>query len=564
MLSVKQFVTRELKISEDLYMKSVEDARRRNRRVLPLLVENGLVGEETLARRLAEALGLPVLDLEAVEGRMLPVEGVSVEFMREHHLVVYREVDGDLVNAMADPFDSWAAGALARLLGTDLRVLVGTFSQVDEAIEQLYGRGASSLERIVDGIDDSDYAAAEADQDAEQLLGLASEAPVVRLVNLIITNAIKAAASDIHFEPFENRFRVRYRIDGVLSDIESPPKHLQAAVISRVKIMAKLDIAERRLPQDGRIRLKVMGKDVDFRVSTLPTSHGESVVLRILDRESSTFELERLGLPSDILARFNRIIHYPYGMILVTGPTGSGKTTTLYGALSRLNSVDKKIITIEDPVEYEIEGVNQMQVRPKIGLTFATGLRSIVRQDPDIILVGEIRDPETAEIAIQSALTGHLVFSTLHTNDSAGAVARLLEMGVESYLLSSSLLAVMAQRLVRIVCEECKEERPLPRETYELLGLDETLWPWSPELTYHQGRGCKTCNHTGFRGRSGIFEFFEVDEDMRELVAQRVPTSVLRRKARDKGLKTLREAGWEKVLQGLTTVDEVLRVTIQE
>jgi len=351
---------------------------------------------------------------------------------------------------------------------------------------------------------------------------------------------------------------VRYRVDGVLHVEEAPPKRLQAAVISRIKIMAKLNIAERRLPQDGRIKLRVLGKEIDFRVSTLPTMFGESVVLRILDRETVVLDLEKLGFPDYDLKKFRDLINRPYGIILVTGPTGSGKTTTLYAGLSEINSPEKKIITVEDPIEYQLGGVNQVQVKSGIGLSFANILRSILRQDPDIIMIGEIRDAETAEIAIHSALTGHLVFSTLHTNDAAGAVTRLLEMGMENYLISSSLIGIMAQRLVRVICPECKEPYTPEVGVLEELGIshDEVK-----KLDIFKGRGCKNCANTGFRGRKGIYELLMMNDDIRELILDKTPSNVIKERGRSQGMKTLREAGWNKVKAGVSTVSEVLRVT---
>jgi general secretion pathway protein E len=363
-------------------------------------------------------------------------------------------------------------------------------------------------------------------------------------------------ASDIHLEPFEDDFRVRYRKDGILHEAESPPKGLQAAVLSRLKIMARLDIAERRLPQDGRFRLKVQGSDIDFRVSTVPTLMGESMVIRILDRGKVILDLARLGFPPHELQQFDALIHKPYGMILVTGPTGSGKTTTLYAALERINAVEKKIITIEDPVEYRLAGVTQMQVKPSIGLTFARGLRHIVRQDPDVVLVGEIRDRETAEIAIHAALTGHLVFSTLHTNDAAGAITRLLEMEIEDFLLASAIIGILAQRLVRVICPACKA--PLTSEEGQTEAR-RIFGDLAPQL--YVGQGCSACAHTGFQGRTGIYELLLVDEALRQLILKRADASAFRQAAIGQGMQTLAADGWAKVAQGVTTIQEVLRVT---
>jgi type II secretion system protein E len=389
---------------------------------------------------------------------------------------------------------------------------------------------------------------------------MAFDAPVVRLVNLLIENAVTASASDIHIEPFEDNLRVRYRIDGVLFDAETPPRRLKAAITSRIKIMAELNIAERRLPQDGRIRMTLGGRRLDIRVSTIPTIHGESVVMRLLDRAAILMPLERLGFAPRTQRQVERLIHLPHGILLVTGPTGSGKTTTLYAALDKINSPGKKIITIEDPVEYQLRGVNQIHVKPKIGLTFAAGLRHIVRQDPDVIMVGEIRDLETADIAIHAALTGHLVFSTLHTNDAPGALTRLLDMGVEPYLVASVLEGVLAQRLVRLVCLACRVPcEPEPKEL-RAMGVDGV----PPGVTLARGKGCPECRGTGYRGRTGIYELLVMTEEFRSLTLRKTPGHEIRQRAVAAGMVTLRQDGWAKCCQGLTTIDEVLRVTHEE
>jgi general secretion pathway protein E len=400
------------------------------------------------------------------------------------------------------------------------------------------------------------------EEDVAHLRDMASEVPVIRLVNQMLVRALESRASDVHIEPFENQLKVRYRIDGILHEVEPPPRQLKGAVVSRLKILAQLNIAERRLPQDGRIKIRLAGKDVDLRIATVPTLYGESVVIRLLERAQIFTQLDTLGLPADILEHFNAMIAKPHGMILVTGPTGSGKTTTLYGALQKINDPGKKIITIEDPVEYQLSGVNQIQVKPQIGLTFANGLRSIVRQDPDVIMVGEIRDAETAEIAVQAALTGHLVFSTLHTNDAAGAISRLLEMGVQDYLLSSSLLGVLAQRLVRRLCAACRKEVPFA-------GLDENV----PELTLESAAGpqtvweavgCSACSATGYLGRIGIYELLPATSEICKVIVQRADAGMIRGLAIQQGMRLLREDGWDKVRNGVTTVAEVLRVTREE
>jgi general secretion pathway protein E len=417
------------------------------------------------------------------------------------------------------------------------------------------------MEKIIEDIDDIPEYASDDDEDVDHLRDMASEAPVIRLVNLIITKAVDLRASDIHFEPFENQFRIRYRVDGVLHDVEAPPKRLQSALVSRVKIMAKMNIAERRLPQDGRIMVKVKGKEIDFRVSTVPTIHGESVVLRILDKSSIVLDIEKLGFPEDIMREFNHAIDNPHGIILVTGPTGSGKTTTLYCALEKINSPDKKIVTVEDPVEYQLRGVNQIQVKAAIGLNFASALRSIVRQDPDVILIGEIRDAETADIAIHSALTGHLVFSTLHTNDAASATTRLMDMGIEDYLLSSTLIGILAQRLVRVVCPHCRESYRPEEMFLKQAGISAGE---VGQIELMKAKGCSECGFTGYKGRTGIFEFLRVTDEVRALILGKKDSQVIKEFARRKGMRTLREDGWLRAKEGRTTLQELMRVTQEE
>jgi general secretion pathway protein E len=475
--------------------------------------------------------------------------------------------DGELRVAMADPGDRDSLQGLEVATGCRVSPLLAKEKDIVDALEDCYGDHAEGAGRA-DADDGLVEYLSEDEEDVDHLRDLASEAPVIRFVNVLINRAVEARASDIHIEPFENELKVRYRIDGVLHDVDAPQRRLQAAIVSRIKIMAKLNIAERRLPQDGRIKLRMMGKEIDLRVSTLPTLYGESVVMRILDRGSIVLDLDRLGFPSDTLSTWEQLIIKPYGMILVTGPTGSGKTTTLYGSLHKVNSPEKKIVTIEDPVEYQLNGVNQIHVKPQIGLTFANGLRSIVRQDPDVIMVGEIRDAETAEIAIQAALTGHLVFSTLHTNDAAGAVSRLLEMGVEDYLLASSLLGVLAQRLVRRICRNCK--RPAaPMSPEELARLAQAgranggaaVPAEAGEIALQEGEGCEICSHTGYQGREGIYELLTVDEPIRQLILKHASADVIRERAMADGMRTLREDAWLKVRDGRTTVGELIRVT---
>ncbi len=521
------------------------------------LVARGLMTPDALRRAYENLCGVPPFQREAAEVRQIPPDILPLPFLRARMIVPVSVSDGTLVIAMADPLDVDGREAIAKATGRRVSVQVGTEEEIREAIEKAYGEGASSMERLVEQVGEEGEERT-GDERVERLIGAASEAPIIRLVNYIMARAIERGASDIHLEPYEKTLRVRYRIDGILEDVESPPKRLQTAMISRVKIMARLNIAESRLPQDGRVKLRIGGQEIDFRVSTVPTLFGESVVIRILDQTSVPLNLERLGFPPETLSRFRQLVSVPHGMILVTGPTGSGKTTTLYGALQEIRTAERKIITIEDPVEYQISGVNQIQVKPQIGLTFASGLRSIVRQDPDVILVGEVRDRETAEIAIHSALTGHLVLSTLHTNDAAGAITRLLEMGVEEYLLPSSLIGVLAQRLVRTVCEKCSAPREISEAFREEI-LRETGFVAEGDLRI--GKGCDACGGTGYRGRMGIFELLPVGEEIKDLILARADAGAIRARAVARGMVLLREDGWDKTRCGITTIEEVLRVT---
>ena len=439
----------------------------------------------------------------------------------------------------------------------DLKLKIGTLSQIARAYEQLYGQARSSMSEIVETIETHD-GSSEADS-VDRLRELATEAPIIRLVNLIIEHALKVRASDIHIEPFEGLLKVRYRIDGVLQEGESPPAHSTAAVISRIKIMAKLNIAERRLPQDGRIQLRTQGKLVDLRVSTVPTVYGESVVLRILDKQESGLELTHLGFDIDIIKQLESAINLPHGIFLVTGPTGSGKTTTLYAALQRLNTSEKKILTVEDPVEYQLDGINQIQVKPQIGLDFSHALRSIVRQDPDIIMIGEMRDLETARIAVQSALTGHLVFSTLHTNDAGSSITRLLDMGVEDYLLTSTLNAILAQRLVRVLCNQCRKAYTATAPLIEELLLNK--YTDAENISLNKPVGCSACADSGYLGRTTITELLILDDAIRQLILNHADGKTIQNAALDAGMLSMKQNGIKKAVQGITTIEEVTRVT---
>jgi general secretion pathway protein E len=485
------------------------------------------------------------------------LDGISTRFIRENRIVPLELKNSVLKVLMANPHDREAIDAMRVAISGEVVIYTADAKMIEEYISKFYAQEAQNIDRIIEDMDGGGLEfISDNEEDIGHLKDLASEAPIIKLVNLLITRAVEGRASDIHVEPFDDEMKVRYRIDGVLHDIESIPKKLQAAIVSRIKIMAKLNIAERRLPQDGRIRLMVGQREIDLRVSSIPILHGESIVMRILDREGIMVDLDLLGFPPNTLAVFNQLITKPNGIMLVTGPTGSGKTTTLYGALDKINSPDKKIITVEDPVEYQLKGVNQIQVKSQIGLNFATTLRHIVRQDPDIIMIGEIRDLETAEIAIQSALTGHLVFSTLHTNDAPSAITRLLDMGVENFLLSSTIRGILAQRLVRMICPVCKEVDPTPagREELKILGN-------SDSVTLYRGRGCEKCVFTGYHGRSGLFELLTVTDELRKLVLKSADANQLRDMARQEGMITLLEDGVEKIKTGITTLSEVFRVT---
>jgi general secretion pathway protein E len=523
-----------------------------------LLVDLGYVSERDCLSVVSEHLNIPALS--ATDYPEVPVvENLfTFRFMKQCKFVPVALENDTLTLAMTDPLDNTTLDSIRQATQYTVRALLGAETEIMDTLEKFYGSSSSTLGRIIEGIDEENIESlADEIEDIEQLKDLASEAPVIRLVNLLISKAIEKRASDIHIEPFEKDLKVRYRIDGILHDVESPPKKLKAALISRVKIMSKLNIAERRLPQDGRIKLKVLGKDIDLRVSTLPTMYGESVVLRILDKSNtSLYDIRRLGFPKDSLQEFESLIRRPHGIMLVTGPTGSGKTTTLYSALSAINQPDKKIITIEDPIEYQIDGVNQIHVNPQISLTFATGLRHIVRQDPDVIMVGEIRDLETAEIAIRAALTGHLVFSTLHTNDAPSAITRLIDMGAADYLIASSLLGVLAQRLIRVICPACKTEaHPMPEM------LQEIGFPRGNSDRFYEGRGCDQCSNTGFSGRIGIYELMMINDDLRKQVVSKADSNEIRKKALESGMRSLRDDGWLKVRQGISSIAEVLRVT---
>ena len=532
----------------------------RRRPLGAILVEEGMAVAASVAHALAEHLGLDYLDLPPEEEIPAPTLAALGPRLAERFKAIPVKLEGRrLTVAVADPFDLDGQDYLREYTGLQLRIALSTEEGIEAALQRYYRGAGESVAAVLEGLDESDFLILRSEEgvtDLAALESIANEAPIIRLVNLLLVNAVKAGATDVHLEPFEEDVKVRYRIDGILYEVEAPPKRLYPAVLSRVKLMAGMDITEKRSPQDGRIRLRLAERDLDLRVAVAATLHGESAVLRILNRQSMLLSLEELGFSEQTLVRFARLIQRPHGMILVTGPTGSGKTTTLYAVLSKLNDTGRKIITIEDPVEYELKGVNQMQVNAKVNFTFAQGMRTIVRHDPDVILVGEIRDRETAEVAIQSALTGHLVFSTLHTNDAAGAFTRLLDMGIEEYLVASTVRGVLAQRLVRRVCPACRTSRPITLEEREK--LRESL---PEDQAVPSGSGCPRCNRIGYRGQVGLFELLLTTPEIESMVMTRTNSSRLREEAIRQGMLTLRQDGVAKIVAGITSVAEILRVT---
>lgn len=525
-----------------------------------IVLDSGILNKIEMMQLLSCEIGIPYLDLEGRTFDPSILALVSEELSRKHNLATIDKKNGKLVVAMANPLDVFAHDEIRILTGFDVEPYLACREDINKVLDSVYGI-TESWQQMIGEISSLPIAAVEDEvEDMEITKGISEshEAPVIALVNLILLRAIKESASDIHIEPFGDKsLRVRYRIDGILHDIMSPPRSLHMAIISRVKIMSHLNIAERRLPQDGRIKVQVHGREINFRVSTIPAVNGESAVLRILDPAQIRLDLKTLGFSKDNFIKFQELITRPNGIILVTGPTGSGKSTTLYAVLNTLNSLEKKIMTIEDPVEYRLDGINQLQAKPKIGLTFAAGLRSFLRQDPDIMLVGEIRDKETAEIAIQSALTGHLVLSTLHTNDAPSSVIRLVDMGIEPFLISSSVIGILAQRLVRKICSYCKKEVPITNKIKNILGECHSD---SENIKIFHGEGCSHCKNTGYKGRTAIFEFMIVNDCIRELIYRNAPLSEIREAAiKVNGMLTLKEDGLQKVIEGLTTMEEVMR-----
>ena len=521
-----------------------------------VLTQLGLVSERGLAEALAQLIGAPLVEARDYPDAPLFLDRLKGKFLRKVRALPIAAANGRATLAMSDPLDVFTRNAVAAALGHPVMVAVAVPIELEAAFGRLYagseegGDGTALLDEVLPD-------AEPAEEDAERLKDLASEAPVIRLVNQLIARAVETHASDVHVEPFPDRLRVRYRYDGVLHEIEPPPARLQAAIISRIKIMARLDIAERRLPQDGRIKLTVRGHEIDFRVSTIPSLHGEKVVLRVLDRTAVEFDYEKLGLPADIGHGIERALELPNGMVLVTGPTGSGKTTTLYTGLLKLNTVARNVVTVEDPIEYQLAGINQIQVKPQIGLNFASLLRSILRQDPDVIMIGEIRDLETAQIAVQAALTGHLVLSTVHTNSAAATMTRLRDMGLEDYLMTATLKAVLAQRLVRRLCPECKAAEPAPGALIER--FDMTRLAPAKAIALHHPVGCPACRGTGFRGRRAIAELLVPTRAVDRLIFEGADDAAIERAAVGEGMRPIFDSGLLAVLEGDTTIEEVVR-----
>jgi type IV pilus assembly protein PilB len=552
-------------LSPEQFSEIKEEHERTGKPLAQVLVDFGVMDQAQLLQAVADYLNLEFYDLEGFDFNGALIRSIPTSVARMYSVVPVVANGNTVTLAAMDPYNPiQLVEEISFVLGKDVEIAVALPKQIEAIIGRYYNEESGSLKDVLEGME-SQLASVEGGAETatkaastEEIEAMASQAPIVRLVNLILFTAIQDRASDIHFEPFEDEFKIRYRVDGALYEMAPPAKHLALPVISRIKVMSNLNIAERRLPQDGRIQLNIAGRPVDLRVSTLPTQYGESVVLRVLDRTVVNLEVESLGMPSDVYERLLELIKIPNGIIIVTGPTGSGKTTTLYSCLRRVNTIDLKLLTAEEPVEYDIEGIMQVPVNEAIGMTFARSLRAFLRQDPDIIMVGEMRDLETAQISIQASLTGHLVFTTLHTNDAPGAVTRMIDMGVEPFLISSTLEAVLAQRLVRTICKKCRVAYEPSEAMLSELGLTKEQVQGRP---FYYGKGCVECNETGYRGRKGLFELLIISEPVRELINMRAPAGVIRGRALELGMRTLREDGIRTILDGQTTVEEVLKYT---
>jgi general secretion pathway protein E/type IV pilus assembly protein PilB len=531
----------------------------RHQSILDVLVEQGIISKLEVLKTVAMQLGMDVIALADHEITPEVIQQVPAAIARRYKVVPVFDSENTLSVALSDPLNIETLDSLRYLLKRNVDGVVAAEEEINEALDKYYGRAEQSMEELLDSTEQAADAQLHMEETADETVATDVDAPIIKLVSLIIMEAQRSRASDIHVEPLEKRFRIRYRIDGVLREVEPPPKRLQAVILSRIKLMAGMKLSEKRVPQDGRIQINVAGEDLDLRVSTVPASHGESIVMRILNKQSLLLGLPKLGLFADDQQIFERLISMPDGILLLTGPTGSGKTTTLYACLNHLNRPDRKIITVEDPVEYRIAGINQVQVREDIGLTFPSVLRSILRQAPNIIMVGEIRDFETAEIAVNASLTGHLVFSTLHTNDAPSAIPRLMDIGVKPFLLASSIRATIAQRLVRVICDKCAAPyTPTERE----IGLLGNAAIQFKDVKLLKGKGCAACGQTGYRGRKGLYEIFLINDEVREMIYNKTPLVQLRARARELGMRTLREDGLRKVVSGITTLEEVLCATM--
>ncbi len=538
-------------LTEEQIKEALRLQRESQMRLSEVMVRLGFLTSENLSPILSSQLGIIPLTLENIEISNAALDSMPAGFARRHRIMPLNFELDRLICATDNIFNFLAQENIELFLQKEISLILVAEDELKIYLDKYYGSKKEDLDTIIQTIDESEIT-----RSRESILTPEEEAPVIKLVGLIIQEASRSRASDIHFEPLKDNFRVRYRIDGILHEVQAPPKSLQNSVISRIKIMSNLDIAEKRLPQDGRMKIKADDRELDLRVSVLPSMYGESVVLRLLDR--TVLHIDQLGFSKKDLAEFEHIIELPNGIILVTGPTGSGKTTTLYAALNYINKPDRKLITIEDPVEYQLQGVNQVQIKPQVGLTFASGLRSMLRQAPDILMVGEIRDFETAQIAIQAALTGHLIFSTLHTNDAPGAITRLIDMSVKPYLVASTVQAVLAQRLVRTICKECKEPYSPTKEEKTVL---EMAAGDLDNIHFYKGKGCFKCGHTGYVGRIGIFELLLLNDELRSLITDKASSTLIRNKARLFGFRSLREDGIEKIKNGITTTEEVVRIT---
>jgi general secretion pathway protein E len=555
---IGQILQNKFSVTDEQIREALELQKERGGRLGEILIRMRVIREGEVLEALGLQFRLPYLpDLVPSQVDPTLLAKIPIGFAKRYEMIPIREENGSVVTAAANPLYLAALDDARALLGRNVQTVLVPGKVILSCINQVYDRASDTAQQVIEDLstESLDLLASEL-QEPVDLLEATDEAPIIRLINSMLFQAVKDRASDVHVEPFERDLEIRYRIDGIMYKILSPPKRFQSSIISRIKIMAGLNIAEKRLPQDGRIGIKIAGRDVDIRVSVIPTAHGERVVLRLLDKSTSLLNIEDIGLTPEERQTLLQLIQLSHGIVLVTGPTGSGKTTTLYASLNRINSPDKNIITIEDPIEYQLKGIGQMQVNPKINLTFANGLRSILRQDPDVIMVGEIRDAETAEIAIHASLTGHLVFSTLHTNDTAGAITRLIDMGIEPFLVSSSVVAIIAQRLVRCICSHCREGFTPTREELAKLGVKVKTEP-----TFFRAVGCADCMRTGYHGRTGIYEILLIDDDVRQMILGKMDSGRIKARAIEKGMRTLRDDGARKVISGVTTMEEVLRVT---